>query len=247
VSPSFVLAATISINNNATAKFLGFTVDTTDLLSTAVAGLIVIGLGLWMAHKVTTGVPGKLQLAYETIVSATSRQVEENIGPAGKPIVPLAVTLFLFILMANELEMIPTQFGSHPELLPPPTADVNLCYALAIFVILLVHAASIRSRGLKGYLGHYFRPYKALLPLNILEEIAKPATLALRLFGNVFAGGLMLVLIAGLFPTSWIVPIPLFDVVWKLFDGLLIFPIQAFIFSLLTILYFEAAMSRSSH
>jgi F-type H+-transporting ATPase subunit a len=114
-------------------------------------------------------------------------------------------------------------------------------------VIIAVHATWIRRQGLRNYVGHYFRPYKVLLPINLIEELVKPVTLALRLFGNIFSGGLMLVLIADLLPANWIAPTPILDVVWKLFDGLFVGPVQAFIFSLLTILYFEAAIAGSGH
>ena len=117
-----------------------------------------------------------------------------------------------------------------------------------------MHIASVRSRGLGGYVKHYVsQPFpKALFPVNIfingVEEIAKPLTLALRLFGNLLSGGLMLALIAAL--GVWnISHVPIGDVatiilnpVWKVFD-LAIGAIQAFIFALLTILYFDTAMS----
>jgi F-type H+-transporting ATPase subunit a len=78
--------------------------------------------------------------------------------------------------------------------------------------------------------------------INVVEEIAKPLTLALRLFGNIFAGGIMLVLISDI-PAKFIVPIPVLDVIWKLFDGLFVGPVQAFIFTLLTLLYFSSAVT----
>ena len=115
-----------------------------------------------------------------------------------------------------------------------------MTYAMALTVIILVHATWIRTQGLGHYVGHYFRPYKVLFPINLIEEIAKPLTLALRLFGNIFSGGIMLLLIWALLP--WFV-VPIGDLGWKIFDGLFVAPIQAFIFSLLTVLYFQTAMS----
>jgi F-type H+-transporting ATPase subunit a len=231
-------AAQIKIGDHITRHVLGMTVNVDDVLSAVVAGLLVIGLGLAVRMRATSGVPGRLQLAFESIVDAVSGQVESSIGERGRPIVPLALTLFLYILMCNWLEMIPS--GHSPQYLPAPTGDVNMTYALAILVIVLVHATWIRTQGLRRYLGHYFRPYKVLLPINVIEEVAKPITLALRLFGNIFSGGIMLLLIWALFP-PFVLWLP--DVVWKMFDGLFVAPVQAFIFSLLTILYFEAAMS----
>jgi F-type H+-transporting ATPase subunit a len=109
---------------------------------------------------------------------------------------------------------------------------------MAFFVIGLVHFSGIRQRGFRGYIRKFFQPSWLLAPINAIEEIAKPFTLALRLFGNIFAGGLMLILIASLFPLA-ILWFP--NILWKLFDAF-IGLIQAFIFSLLTILYFEEAL-----
>jgi len=236
-----VLAVDIPVGDHITRHLFGMTFNVDDIFSTVVAGLIVIGIGFAVRAKVTSGVPGKLQLAFETIVGGVERQVESSMGDAGRPIVPLALTLFLFILVANALEFLPT--GHNPQYLPPPTSDVNFPAAMAVFVILLVHATWIRTKGLKSYIGHYFRPFPALFPINVIEEITKPITLTLRLFGNIFSGGLMLVLIADLLPAKLIAPIPVLDVVWKIFDGLFVGPVQAFIFALLTILYFESAIA----
>jgi F-type H+-transporting ATPase subunit a len=231
-------ASAISIGNASTIKLLGLTVNKYDIISSLVAGVLVIGIGLLVRARITAAVPGRMQLAFEAISNAVSNQVESSIGPKGRRIVPLAMTLFLYILFCNWLEMIPT--GHSPQLLPAPTGDVNLTYAMALTVIILVHVTWIRTQGFGHYIGHYFRPYKVLFPINLIEEIAKPLTLALRLFGNIFSGGIMILLIWALLP--WF-GVPIGDLVWKAFDGLFVAPVQAFIFSLLTILYFETAMS----
>ena len=181
--------------------------------------------------------PGKLQLFFETTVDQVNQLVDSTVGPAGKRIVPLALALFLFILTADWLEVIPSSPRGGTEYLPSPTANVNLTYAMALIVIVIVHAASIRARGLRGYVKHYFQPFPFFFPINVIEEITKPITLALRLFGNLFAGTLMLLLIAALLPV-FIVPVA--DVAWKLFDMFIGF-IQAFIFALLTIVYYGMA------
>jgi F-type H+-transporting ATPase subunit a len=120
--------------------------------------------------------------------------------------------------------------------LPAPTADTNLTYALALMVILGVWTYGIREKGVKGYFKHFVEPFPILLPLNIIEELVKPVTLALRLFGNIFAGGIMIALI-GLLPI-YVFWFP--NIIWKLFD-MFIGGVQAFIFALLTILYFGMA------
>lgn len=246
------LAADINVGEHVQRKLFGFTVDVDTLWATGAAMVVVIVLGLYLRSRATAGVPGKLQLVWEMGVSAVSKQVQGSIGPRGMAVVPLAVTLFVFILVANWFEAL--GIGSPIEWLPAPTGDINLTLALAFIVIVPVHIASIRSRGPVGYVKHYVaQPFpKLLFPLNAfingVEEIAKPITLALRLFGNLLSGGLMLALIAAL--AVWnISHVPIGDVLtlalnplWKVFD-LAIGAIQAFIFALLTILYFDTAMS----
>ena len=102
-----------------------------------------------------------------------------------------------------------------------------------------MHIESIRARGIKGYLKHYTQPYAAMTPINIIEEITKPITLTFRLFGNIFSGGLMVIVMASLLP--WFASF-FGQMIWKPFD-LFIGAIQAFIFALLALIYFGMAMS----
>jgi F-type H+-transporting ATPase subunit a len=227
-------ASEIEIGHHVTFEFLGLTFNADTIWTTVLAGAIVVGLGFWMRSKVTSAVPSKIQILWEMITETVTRQVEASLGKVNPFVVPLAISLFTFILVANWLELIPS--GEDPHLLPPPTADVNLTYALGLLVIVGVHVHSIRQRGAKGYVKHYFEPYWVLFPINVIEEIVKPFTLALRLFGNIFSSGIMLTLI-GLFPV-WFLWGP--NGLWKVFS-LFVGLIQAFIFALLTILYFGMA------
>jgi F-type H+-transporting ATPase subunit a len=224
-------------------EFLGrtwtFNMDT--IWSTLVAGTIVILLGFWARRALTKDaddhVPSKIQILWEAIVGEVNRQVLDNLGRVHPFVVPLATALFFFILIANWMELIPSQLNEETgHLLPAPTADTNLTYALAAVTIISVWIYGIRTKGTKGYFKHFLEPYPVLLPLNILEELTKPITLALRLFGNIFAGGIMLALI-GLIP-AFALWAP--NLLWKLFD-MFIGGIQAFIFALLTVLYFGMA------
>jgi F-type H+-transporting ATPase subunit a len=236
-----LFAADVQVGDHITRSLFGLTIDFDTVISTLVASAIVLAIGFYLRARATAGVPGRLQLAFETIVGQVQNQVQSSMGDAGRPIVPLAFTLFVLILFSNLLEMLPT--GHSPQLLPPPSADVNFTFALALTVIVSVHATWIRRQGLKRYVQHYFRPQWWLFPINVIEELTKPVTLALRLFGNIFAGGILLVIIADTIPAKYYVPIPLLDVIWKLFDGLFVGPLQAFIFALLTVLYFEAPIA----
>ncbi len=250
---SSLLAVDITVGTHLTAKFLGLTWDLDTMWSTAAAVVVVVVLVLLVRRRSDDLVPNKYQLVWEMGVDTVTRQVEGSIGPRGRRVIPLALALFIFILTANFFEIFGV--GSKVEALGPPTADVNLPLAMAVFVIVGVHIASIRTRGIGGYLRHYFgQPFPKVLFLfngfiNLVEEIARPVTLALRLFGNLFSGGLMLTLIAALgawklgslpFGLLWVVVL---GAIWKAFDVLLIGPIQAFIFALLTILYYDTAMA----
>jgi F-type H+-transporting ATPase subunit a len=243
-----LLASDINVGTH--VQRYGLDLDT--IWSTVAAMVIVIAMGVYLRSHATSGVPGKLQLAWETGVEAVTRQVEGSIGARGAAVVPLALALFIFILVANWFSVL--GIGSEIEWIGPPTSDINMTLALALVVIIPVHIASIRARGIVGYVRHYVsQPFpKALFLVNAfingVEEIAKPLTLALRLFGNLLSGGLMLALIAALGVWS-ISHVPIGDAftivlnpLWKVFDLAIGF-IQAFIFALLTILYFDSATS----
>ncbi|EID10847.1 F0F1 ATP synthase subunit A [Mycobacterium xenopi] len=235
--------AQIEVGEHATAKWFGLTVNTDTVLSTVIAAIIVIALAFYLRAKVTsTGVPSGVQLFFEAITIQMRNQIESTIGMRIAPFVlPLAVTIFVFILISNWLAVLPlqvTQNGHPTELLKPAAADINYVLALALFVFVCYHTAGIARRGI---LGHPVKLLKghvaALAPINMVEEVAKPISLSLRLFGNIFAGGIMVALIA-LFP-PYILWAP--NAIWKAFDLFVGF-IQAFIFALLTILYFAQAM-----
>ncbi len=240
--------AAIEVGHHIQQHWFGLTVNVDTVLATAIAALIVIILAFVLRAKVTsTGVPSGLQLFWEAVTIQMRNQVESAIGMKVAPFVlPLAVTLFVFILVANWISVLPVQYtdahGVTTELLKPPASDINFVLALALFVFVCYHAAGFWRRGVLGYPVKLVKGHVALLaPINLVEEIAKPISLSLRLFGNIFAGGIMVSLIA-LFP-PWIMWAP--NAIWKAFD-LFVGLIQAFIFALLTVLYFGQAME-SAH
>ena len=231
--------------------FLGMTWNLDTIWVTVVAGLIVCLLGLWARRQLTLKtddyVPTKLQLVWESVVKEVQTQVEDNLGRVHPYVVPLATALFFFILVANWLEVIPTEPNKHLHLLPSPTADTNLTYAMGFIAMVSVWIYGIRKKGVKAYFKHYLEPYPILLPLELLQDLLKPITLALRLFGNIFAGGIMIALIGSLvslapghIPLGGFFAVIL-SVVWKLFDTMFLGALQAFIFALLTVLYFGMA------
>lgn len=244
MTETILAEAAIHVGYHTTATWFGMTVNTDTVLSTAIAGAIVLGLAFFLRAKVTsTGVPTGVQLFFEAITTQMRNQIESTIGMRIAPFVlPLAVTLFTFILFSNWLAALPVQYrdGNDEvhEFLKPPAADINFVLALALFVFICYHAAGVWRRGIIGHPVKLLKGHVPFLaPINLVEEIAKPLSLSLRLFGNVFAGGILLALIA-LFP-AYVMWAP--NAIWKTFE-LFIGAIQAFIFALLTILYFSQAM-----
>ncbi len=245
-TPVTILAAEsgIQVGHHTEAHWFGLTVNVDTVLGTAIAAVIVLALAFFLRAKVTsTGVPNGVQLFWEAITVQLRNQIEAAIGMKIAPFVlPLAVTLFVFILVANWLSVLPVQYtdssGAIHELIKPPASDINFVLALALFVFICYHAAGVWRRGPLGHPVALLKGHVALMaPINLVEEIAKPISLSLRLFGNIFAGGILVALIA-LFP-PWIMWAP--NAIWKSFD-LFVGAIQAFIFALLTILYFSQSM-----
>ncbi|MGI8523768.1 MAG: F0F1 ATP synthase subunit A [Nocardioides sp.] len=245
------LAIDIHPGEHPEGHLFGLTFNLDTIWVTVVAGLVVILMGFWARRQLTRDtedhVPTKLQLVWETIVGEVTTQVEDNLGKVNPFVVPLAVALFFFILIANWIEVIPTELNPNVHLLPSPTADTNLTYAMAAMAMIGVWTFGIRQNGLKGYFKHYLEPYPWMLPLELLQDLLKPVTLALRLFGNIFAGGIMIALIGSMvsltpahLPLGGVVAVIL-TVIWKLFDTMFLGGLQAFIFALLTVLYFGMA------
>ncbi len=231
----------IHVGDHAVAHLWGLDFNVDTIVSTTVAALIVLGLAFYLRIKITSGVPNGVQLFFEAVTVQMRTQVETAIGMKVAPFaLPLAVTLFTFILLSNWLSILPVQYGSG-ELIAPPASDVNFTFALALFVLFAYQAAGVWRRGPLGHVKQLLKGHTGWGPMvfiNVIEEIAKPLSLALRLFGNMFAGGVMIAVIT-LFP-FWISWGP--NAIWKLFD-LFVGGIQAFIFSLLTVLYFSQSMS----
>jgi F-type H+-transporting ATPase subunit a len=233
---ALVLAAEGEIRpgHHVTVELAGLTFNIDTIIGTVVAGAIVCGLGLYMARGATKGRPSGLQLAFEGLTGWVRNQLREQMGlrtPSG--VIELCVALFAFILICNWLAALPTE-----HYLPPPTADVNLVYPLMLLVIIWVNVAGIRANGVGGYFGHLTKPYVALAPIEFITlYFSRPVSLALRVWGNIFAGGIMVAIIA-LMP-AYIAWLP--TGVWKLFD-MFVGLIQALIFTLLTIIYFSDAV-----
>src|ERR1700736_3579685 len=157
MTETFLADAAIEVGHHETANWFGWTVNTDTVLATAVAAAVVLGLAFFLRAKVTsTGVPGGVQLFWEAITVQLRDQIEAAIGMKIAPFVlPLAVTLFVFILVANWLSVLPVQYtdssGAIHEVIKPPASDINFVLALALFVFMCSHAAGIWRRGPLGH------------------------------------------------------------------------------------------------
>ena len=172
-----VLAAEGDITPGAhwTGEVLGITLNLDTILGTLVAGVIICGLGYYMARRATKGRPSGLQVAFEALAGWVQTQVRESMGrrvPNG--VVGFCICVFAFILTCNLLAALPSEHW-----LPPPTADVNLVYPLALLVIIWVNVAGIRANGAGGHFGHLTKPYWWLAPIEFVTQfIARPASLS---------------------------------------------------------------------
>lgn len=149
----------------------------------------------------------------------------------------LAVTLILFIFVANMLGLPFQLLANHYLWWKSPTADPHVTLTLATMMVILTHYYGVKMRGTKAYLHNYVQPYPALVIINVFEEFASTLTLGLRLYGNIFAGEILLGLLAGVTFSvfGWIIGIPGL-IVWQGFS-IFVGAIQAYIFIMLTMVY----------
>jgi hypothetical protein len=146
-----------------------FNVDT--IWTTALAAVVVLGLGFYMRRRVTAGVPNKVQVFWELVVGGVGDQVESSLGPKYRRIVPLGVAIFVVVLAADWVEVLPGLYHNS-DYANSPSADVNLTYALGILVFVLTNVAGMRAKGV----GRWAKDFVS--PLHIIEHVTRPLTLA---------------------------------------------------------------------
>jgi F-type H+-transporting ATPase subunit a len=226
-------------------------------------GLLFVGSFWLVARKATTGVPGKFQNFVELMVEFVDTQVRDTFHGSSKLIAPLALTIFSWILLMNFMDAVPV------DLLPligekalglehlkvVPTTDLNITLGMSITVFLIVMFYSFKIKGFGGFtwellthpFGKWMMPFNLLL--NLIEHLARPVSLGLRLYGNLYAGEMIFLLLAvlgGSFALTTAAGIGgaigqlLLGVVWACFH-ILVIPLQAFIFMVLTIVYLSQA------
>ncbi|WP_339885765.1 F0F1 ATP synthase subunit A [Vreelandella maris] len=233
------------------ASEMGFWAIHLDTMGWSIAmGLLFIWIFRKAGKMATTGVPGGLQNAVEMVVEFVEDMIKGTFKGHNPLIAPLALTLFVWILFMNTLKIIPVDY--FPVLFSKlgvdymkivPTTDVNATLGLALGVFGLILYYSFKVKGVGGFAKELsLTPFNhwALIPFNLLLEIVallvKPFSLAMRLFGNMFAGEVIFILIAMLpFWAIWVLDVP-----WAIFH-ILIVVLQAFIFTVLSVVYLSAA------
>jgi len=236
-----------------------WTINVDSMFFSLVLGLVFIFLFSRVAKRITTGRPGKMQAAIELVIGFINTSVNDAFHGHNKVIAPLALTIFMWVLLMNTMDLIPVDIlpwlGSHasvPYLKVVPTTDVNITFAMSISVFLLTIFYSIKIKGGLGFVKEFTMhpiapPTKGIgliaaplviafnFVLEIVSFLAKPISLSLRLFGNMYAGELIFILIALL---GWY-QLPL-HFGWAVFH-ILVIVLQAFIFMMLTIVYLAQA------
>lgn len=221
-------------------------------------GLLFMWLFRKAAKAATSGAPGGFQNAIEIIIEFINQSVRDGFHGKNKLVAPLALTIFMWILFMNTMDLLPVDllpqvaklvgvnlFGADPHAVffkIVPTTDPNITFGMSITVFLLMIFFSIKVKGVGGFVGELtLQPFgKFMIPFNIVLEgvglFAKPISLALRLYGNLFAGELIFIMIALMpFWIQWVLSVP-----WAIFH-ILIIVLQAFIFMMLTIVYMNMA------
>jgi F-type H+-transporting ATPase subunit a len=235
-------------------------------------GVLFVGAFWLIARRATAGVPGKVQLFVEVLVHFIDNQVSDTFHGASKLIAPLALTIFCWILLFNIMDLVPVDLlpaAAHEaglaHLKVVPSTDLNATFAMSITVFILIIFYSVKMKGLVGFISELtLQPFSAknpfvqalLVPVNFLLEsvtlLARPVSLSLRLYGNLYAGEMIFLLIAVLTLShgleslthvtgwAWIIAQLILGLAWSIFHVLIIV-LQAFIFMVLTIVYLALA------
>ncbi|MFP1723680.1 F0F1 ATP synthase subunit A [Lonsdalea quercina] len=222
-------------------------------------GILFLVIFRSVAKNATSGVPGKLQTAVELVVGFVDSSVRDMYHGKSKLIAPLALTIFVWVFLMNFMDLLPIDLlpqiwakiysvaghdPAHAYLRVVPSADVNITLSMALGVFILILFYSIKMKGIGGFVKELtLQPFNhpVFIPINLILEgvslLSKPVSLGLRLFGNMYAGELIFILIAGLLPwwSQWLLNVP-----WAIFH-ILIITLQAFIFMVLTVVYLSMA------
>ncbi len=193
----------------------------TTVFNTWIVMIILFPLVYFLTRRLNT-VPRGIQNLLEILADFVNGLLDDSIGKEeGRKFLPLVGTLFVFILFLNLSWFIPE--------MKPPTTDLSTTLAFAVITMVVVECAGIRKQGLGGYIKHFFQPTPFLFPLNLMEELVKPVSLSLRLFANMFGEKAAVAALLLMFPLFLPIPVMVLGVIMGV--------IQAFVFSLLTVVY----------
>ncbi|MFT4823495.1 MAG: F-type H+-transporting ATPase subunit a [Halioglobus sp.] len=221
-----------------------------------------IGLGIlfcWffrsVAKKAETGVPSGVVNLAEMVVEFVDNTVKDTFHGHNKLIAPLALTVFVWVFLMNFMDLIPvdliptalTLVGiDYQKIVPSTDPNITMGMALGIFILMFYYSIKVKGFGFVKELTMNPFNHPVFIPVNLFMEVvgllAKPFSLGLRLFGNMYAGEMIFILIAALFGAGyfWLVPAGLLQVGWAIFH-ILVITLQAFIFMVLTIVYLSMA------
>jgi len=215
------------------------------IMTTWLVMIVSLAFFAWIGASYRSAYVSKRQAVFEGVITYIADLAKSTLGEKGEPFVPFFIALFVFIFLLNQFGMFPFKvlglpFGGSP------TGDINTTVPLALIVFFLTWAVGIRQNGLK-HLAHVTKPMWWLTPINILEELARPATLAARLFFNIWVGELLFIIISSIIvakvmigPVSLslaVTVVPFFVQFFNFFVG----TVQAFVFTLLAIVYLSLA------
>jgi F-type H+-transporting ATPase subunit a len=272
----YILHHLTFLSNKEPKGIVDFSVVHWDTVFFSVALALLFGGSFYAAARTANaGVPRKFQNFVELLVEFVDTQVKDSFHGTNKLLAPLALTIFCWVFLFNAMDILPVDLlpalahGAGIEHLKVvPTTDLNTTFAMALTVFVLIIYYNIKVKGLGGFLGELtLQPFTAknplvkilLIPVNLLLEIvpflARPISLSLRLYGNLFAGEMIFLLLAALTlhgvaqlssPGGWALLVAQFALafLWAVFH-LLVITLQAFIFMVLTIVYL--AMAQEHH
>jgi len=205
-------------------------------------------------RNLTSGKPGKLQNVLEWLVDFVSKIIGDNMNPqVGRPLLKYLLSLIIFIFFSNLFGLLPnftfnlihTDFLKLGEIFHganfmSPTADINVTLGLAILTMIIVVAMGVKHKG-AHYFKHFLEPHPIFLPIHLIDFVAKPMTLGFRLFGNIYAGEVLIAVIMAI-PGLWVLAGALPETIWLGFS-IFVGAIQSFVFTVLTTAYIAQAVN----
>lgn len=246
----------VMAHGGAEASEMGFlAIHVDSMIWSILLGLVFCWLFRSVAKKAESGVPSGMVNAVEMIVEFVDSTVRDTFHGQNKLIAPLALTVFVWVLLMNLMDLVPIDLvpglmsllGVHFQKIVPSTdPNITVGMALGVFVLILYYSIKIKGFGFIKELTMNPFNHWVFIPVNLFMEVVglltKPFSLGLRLFGNLYAGEMIFILIAALFSAGigWMVPAGLLQIGWAIFH-LLVIPLQAFIFMVLTVVYISQA------